>query len=303
MDENARPIIIKKIKKAAHGHHGGAWKLAYADFVTAMMAFFLLLWLLSATTEEQRLGIADYFSPEVASTTTSGSQNVLGGQSVVEEGAKSSGSVLVSVPNTPPVIKRTSKKDNNDKSKDSSDNDHSKPEFAEQMVARQEEALFLEAQQEIEDAMDNNPDLKDLRDNIVIDQTPDGMRIQVVDKEGRSLWRKGSPTMNETGRKILAQIAATISEMPNRIAISGHTDGIPLRGKAGYSNWELSADRANTTRRELLSHNFPQDRIFSVAGKADTEPLLPDNPFLPTNRRITILLMREAPVLPPSYNQ
>ena len=302
MADEARPIIIKRIKKISGGAHGGAWKVAYADFVTAMMAFFLLLWLLSATTEEQRLGIADYFSPEVASTTTSGSQNVLGGQSVVEEGAKSSGSVLVSVPNTPPVIKKTSD-DSSDKSKDSSDNDRSKPDYAEQMIAKQEEALFLEAQQEIEDAVDNNPDLKDLRDNIVIDQTPDGMRIQVVDKEGHSLWRKGSPTMNENGRKILAQIAATINEMPNRIAISGHTDGIPLRGKAGYTNWELSADRANTTRRELLSHNFPRDRIFSVAGKADTEPLLPDNPYLPTNRRITILLMREAPVLPPSYNQ
>ncbi|MFQ5533987.1 MAG: flagellar motor protein MotB [Sphingomonadales bacterium] len=296
MSDEERPIIIKKVTKVSGGHHGGAWKIAYADFITAMMAFFLLMWLISATTEEQKLGIADYFRPTTTSNTQSGADGVLGGRSVAEQGAQSSGAVLVSIPNSPPQMER----------KDGSDADDSpkqRDEFNEQLVAAQEEKLFLEAEQKLNDAISNNPDLSDLNQHILIDRTPEGLRIQVVDRDGRSTFKPGTATIKPHGRKILREVAVVIASLPNRITIAGHTDATPFRGKASYSNWELSSDRANSSRRELLLGSLPRDRIYRVSGRAATEPLLPDDPFQDTNRRITIVLLREAPVLPPSYSQ
>ena len=296
MSDEERPIIIKKIYKASHGSHGGAWKIAYADFVTAMMAFFLLMWLVSATTEEQKWGIADYFRPTMASTSNDGANSVLGGRSIAEDGAQSSGSVMVSVPNTPPRI------DTPDSSAPESPAE-SDPEYDVQLVAEREEEMFLEAEIKLKESIADNPDLRELDEHIIIDRTTEGLRIQIVDREGRPTFRPGSAVINEHGRKILRQVAKVIAPLPNRITISGHTDAAGLRGRIGYSNWELSSDRANSSRRELLAGGLPRPRIYQVSGKAATEPLLPDDPYGATNRRITILLMREAPVLPPSYSE
>ena len=297
MTDDQRPIIIKKVKKSGHGHHGGAWKIAYADFVTAMMAFFLLMWLVSATTEEQRLGIADYFAPTVASESLSGSGAVLGGRSVTEQGAQSSGSVVVSIPNTPPQMSKPDKDTREAKAKTDKADEEDK------RFAAQEQALLLEAEQELRDAFANRPDLRDLSDHIVIDQTPDGLRIQIVDREGQSSFRVGSAELTPAGQRLIKAVARVIGRLPNRISISGHTDANPFRGANGETNWELSAQRANTSRRVLLASGLAADRIFQVTGKAATEPLLPDNPYRPANRRITILLMREAPVLPPDPDE
>ncbi len=297
MNKDERPIIIKKVKKSSEGHHGGAWKIAYADFVTAMMAFFLLLWLVSATTEEQRLGIADYFAPTVASESLSGAGAVLSGRSVSEDGAQSSGSVMVSIPNTPPQMTKPDKSTGEAKTKSA------ESEMADKLVAEQEQALFLEAEQELRDAFASRPDLKDLADHIVIDQTPEGLRIQIVDREGQSSFRVGSAELTPAGRRLIKAVARVIGRLPNRISVFGHTDANPFRGANGESNWELSAERANASRRVLLANGLSEDRIFQVTGKAATEPLLPDNPYRPANRRITILLMREAPVLPPDADE
>ena len=297
MADNQPPIIIKKIKKGGdHGHHGGAWKIAYADFVTAMMAFFLLLWLLSATTEEQKEGIAEYFAPTFASKSSSGSNGVLGGNSITSDnGAQSSGAVVVSIaPSTGNANEATSAQ------QPATPDD----EEINKAIAEREEQMFKDAEKELTQAIQQTPDLKDMADNLIIDRTPEGMRIQIVDQERRSMFASGSAEPLPRTKQILQIVAKVILKLPNRLSIAGHTDATPFAGgRAGYSNWELSSDRANASRRVLREAGVPAPRIAEVKGLADTEPLFPEDPTLPSNRRISITLLREAPVLPPSYRQ
>ncbi|HKJ74560.1 MAG TPA: flagellar motor protein MotB [Alphaproteobacteria bacterium] len=297
MADNQPPIIIKKIKKGGdHGHHGGAWKLAYADFVTAMMAFFLLLWLLSATTDKQKKGIADYFAPTFASKSTSGANGVLGGNSITSDnGAQSSGSVVVSL--GAPTAGTGTDNTTSTQPKAPDDNEINKA------IAEREEEMFKDAEKELTNAIQNTPDLKAFADNLIIDRTPEGMRIQIVDQDRRSMFQSGSAEPLPRTKQILELVAKVIMKLPNRISISGHTDSTPYVGKPNYSNWELSADRANASRRVLLEAGVPASRIAAVKGMADTEPLFPEDPSLPSNRRISITLLREAPVLPPNYRQ
>jgi chemotaxis protein MotB len=294
MADNQPPIIIKKIKKGGgHGHHGGAWKLAYADFVTAMMAFFLLLWLLSATTEEQKEGIADYFAPTFASKSTNGSNGVLGGNSVTSDnGSQSSGSVVV-------TLASPSGSDNQPDTTPQAPNDDA----INKAIAEREEEMFKDAEKELTDAIQNTPDLKAFADNLIIDRTPEGMRIQIVDQNRRSMFPSGSAEPYPRTKQILQLVAKIIMKLPNRISIAGHTDSTPINNRPGYSNWELSSDRANASRRVLREAGLPATRIAEVKGLADTEPLFPEDPTLPSNRRISITLLREAPVLPPNYRQ
>ncbi len=279
-----QPIVInKKVKKGdGHGHHGGAWKVAYADFVTAMMAFFLLLWLLSTTTDEQRAGLADYFTPTTASiSSTSGAGGILAGQTFSAEGARigEGGTPSVVVELTPP-------------SRQAKDKD------IEELAAKREQEDFEKAVQVLEKAITDSPELSDLRNNIQIDMTPEGMRIQIVDQEGGALFRAGSAEMNTRTRELISQIAKVVEDLPNDISISGHTDATPFN-RGDYSNWELSSDRANASRRELIQSGINPSRIVQVVGKADHEPLVEEDPFLPQNRRVSIVLRRAAPVLPP----
>jgi chemotaxis protein MotB len=294
MADNQAPIIIKKVKKGGdHGHHGGAWKLAYADFVTAMMAFFLLLWLLSATTTEQKQGIADYFAPTFASKSTNGANGVLGGNSVTSDnGAQSSGSVVVTL--TPPSAS-TSNDDNSQAQTKPNDDEVNKA------IAEREEQAFKDAEKELTQAIQNTASLKDFADNLIIDRTPEGMRIQIVDQDRKSMFASGSAEPLQRTKEILQLVAKIILKLPNRISIAGHTDATPFSGRADYSNWELSSDRANASRRVLLDAGVPASRIAEVKGMAATEPLFPEDPMLPSNRRISITLLREAPVLPPNY--
>ena len=294
---NDAPIIIKKVKKGGgHGHHGGAWKVAYADFVTAMMAFFLLLWLLNATTEDQRKGIADYFTPATASTSKSGAGGVLGGQSVSAPGAMTS---RTSVPSVSLRLKPTSGASDGDaeddvggdKQKDGAD--LTEEELKDELERREAEQ-FQKAESDIRQALQETPELQELEKHLIIDQTPEGLRIQIVDQEGRSMFPSGSARMLDRTRALLRKITSVINGLPNKIALSGHTDATPFRGRIGYGNWELSAQRANASRRELVAGGLPSGRIEKVVGRADKELLVKDDPKSPRNRRISIVLLRQA---------
>jgi chemotaxis protein MotB len=279
-----QPIVInKKVKKGGdHGHHGGAWKVAYADFVTAMMAFFLLLWLLSSTTVEQKAGIGDYFTPTTSfQVGESGAGGILGGQTLSDSGAKigEGGTPSVVVELTPPSKKATEKD-------------------IEELAAEREQESFEEAIEALNKAITDSPELSDLQDNIQVDMTSEGMRIQIVDREGGALFESGSAQMTNRTHELLKQIGKVIAELPNDISISGHTDASPF-SRGDYSNWELSSDRANASRRELVSSGIDITRIVQVIGKADQEPLIEEDPFLPENRRVSIVLKRTSAVLPP----
>ncbi|MGV8995885.1 MAG: flagellar motor protein MotB [Parvibaculaceae bacterium] len=305
------PIIYKKVKKAAHAHHGGAWKIAYADFVTAMMAFFLLMWLISMTTPEQKQGLADYFAPASASRSTSGAGGVLGGTAFDAEGARMAGSAprIVMTISTPAAPK--SPETNNQRTADASDGSHeSKAEQTEtsKSVSKStsavetnsvEEQNFRSAAQSLRQAMQDNPELAELSKNVIIDETPEGLRIQIIDQDGRSMFPTGHAEPYERTRKLLNAVGKILLRLPNRISISGHTDSAPYVGVPGYSNWELTADRANAARRVIEAQGLPDDRIYQVVGKADSEPLFPEDTRMAANRRLTVVLLRENPPTPP----
>jgi chemotaxis protein MotB len=274
-------IVIKKVKKGGHGgHHGGSWKVAYADFVTAMMAFFLLLWLLSSASQQQLQGISNYFAPESISMSESGSGGILGGTSLADEGSLKSafGTPTISMEIPPPQSEEAA---------------------AAQKQAQKESQEFKKAAQQLDKAMQSSPELKDLAKNLQVEETKDGLRIQILDKDGTSMFPSGSSDLKDHTKLLLAQVAKAIKDMPQQISIEGHTDSVPYSsGNDTYTNWELSADRALSTRRELQHDGLPDDRFGKVAGLADTDPLLPDDPKNERNRRISITLLRGTGVKP-----
>ncbi|MFN9927970.1 MAG: flagellar motor protein MotB [Phenylobacterium sp.] len=297
MASGERPIVIKKIKKGGHGgHHGGAWKVAYADFVTAMMAFFLLMWLINTTSPEQKRGIADYFAPASVSESTSGSGGILGGTALGSEGAKSAGSADV-IQELAPDSRNPNQGDSREGSKPQSPEEIA-AEAMKEALRRQEAAAFASAAQSLRQALQTMPELAELSKNIIIDETPEGLRIQLVDQEGRSMFERGAIQPNDRARVLLRAVAKVVNQLPNRISIYGHTSASGA-GLKPETDWSLSAARADASRRILQSASVDADRVYQVSGKAASEPLYPDDPMLPGNRRIAIVLLREAPVLPP----
>ncbi|MAK62180.1 MAG: chemotaxis protein MotB [Ponticaulis sp.] len=299
-----QPIVIKKVKKVSGGgHHGGAWKVAYADFVTAMMAFFLLMWLINTTSPEQKRGIADYFAPAAVSSSTSGTGGVLGGTAISTEGSRSQGSKSIIEqlsPETPRTISRDRQEIRDPKAAIQRVNLEVSEDALQAALAIRERAEFERAEQSLRQAIESMPELAELSKQLIIDQTPEGLRIQLVDQEGRSMFEPGSSRPNSRAIRLMEAITPIIARLPNRLSISGHTD---RRGSTDpdYSNWELSSDRANASRRILAENGVMPDRFARVSGKAGSEPLYPDDPDLPGNRRISIVLLREAPVLPPEH--
>ena len=272
--DELRPIIVKKIKKGGGGHHGGAWKVAYADFVTAMMAFFLLLWLLNVTTKEQKEGIANFFDPNPRiATSISGANGMLGGLSISKEGA-----MVTDVQTMAP--------------REESNPSISDKDFEEEMKKREEEN-FKKAEAAIQDAMKENPELKELEKNLKMDMTPEGLRIQIVDSDGKPMFPSGSAVMYERTQQLVAKVAEVVRKMPNEISVRGHTDGVPYSKGNGYGNWELSADRANSLRRVLISSGVPESKVNNVVGKADKDHLIAGKPNDAQNRRISIILLRQ----------
>ena len=292
------PIIVKKIKKGGHGHHGGAWKVAYADFVTAMMAFFLLLWLLNATTDEQKQGIADYFTPASVSKNFSGGGGVLAGKTLSKEGVmardRSAVNVTISIPADTPVTEPDELHDETGEGPGTQDAPTLLDrEQIEEMMAIEEQEQLEATEQELRQAIEEVPELKELAESLVIDNTPEGLRIQIVDQAKYAMFPLGSAEMYEHTQKLMSLVVEAIADLPQEVSIKGHTDATPYRNDKGYSNWELSTDRANASRRALIAAGLPAERIESVSGRAAQEPLIEEDPFAPQNRRISITLLRE----------
>ncbi len=325
-------IIIKKNEIAdGGGGHGGAWKVAYADFVTAMMAFFLLMWLLNATTEDQRKGLADYFSPtNLLSHNSSGTGQPFGGHTAFDEGALVSdrGSVEVTEGKRPPVdavdeseVQSFTKvhKPAVDKPVDPTDErpdpamtdpsmngmvpsgggpvQYGSREVTQAQINAEKEhhekVAFEKAADEIREAVRNDPALAELAKQLTIDMTPEGLRIQIMDEVKRPMFASGSAVPNDRARELLQKIAPFLQKLPESISIAGHTDAAPYAG-AGKTNWELSSERANATRRVLTDSGLADSRIRTVTGHSDRDPLLPGDPLAAANRRIAIVVLRDA---------
>lgn len=292
-DSSEQPIIIKKIVKGG-GHHGGAWKVAYADFVTAMMAFFLLLWLLNVTTDEQKNAISNYFDPThpQVSQSESGAGGILGGLSMSPTGAMATMAQPITSQNPSAQAMRGPK--------------HSaSPDMSEEQLKekkrKEEEREFKKVERDLKRAIANSPDLKGLMKNLMIDMTPEGLRIQIIDRDGEPMFPSGSAQMYEKTRNLLKAITGVIGQLDNEVSVRGHTDSVPYSPNANYTNWELSSDRANASRRVMLEASFPSKRLNNVMGKADQELLIKEDPSDARNRRITIILLREELTNPDAY--
>ena len=313
---NERPIIIKKIKKVSGGHHGGAWKVAYADFVTAMMAFFLLLWLLSSTSKAQKEGLAEYFTFAQVSQSTSGGNGMLAGASLSSGQGIGEGSPTVTfqlAAPEPPSADAEADTDSRPTGPPSFDSDFAEVaqnqttdtvtnETINKAIADRERRIFDDAEKELKQAISEIEELSELSGQLIIDHTSDGMRIQLVDQLGRAMFKPGTADPYPRTRAMFREITKVINKLPNRVAVSGHTDSQQFQASNGFGNWELSSQRAAASRRILQQSGVSQSRFFSVVGKADTDPLFPDEPGNAANRRISITLMREAPVFAPSFN-
>ena len=270
-----QPIIIKRVKKGGHAAHGGAWKIAYADFVTAMMAFFLLMWLLGSTTEGDRKGISDYFNAPLMVA-------LFGG-----DGSGSSSSIIQGggqdITETIGEVRRGETEFN------SADG---VARLAKQEQARLDQARLEGLRDKIENLITVNPRLNEYKDQIRLDIVADGLHIQILDEQNRPMFDSGSAVVRPEMRSILREIGVALADVENRVALAGHTDATPYgSGQRGYSNWELSADRANASRRELVAAGLPEDKLTRVLGLAASHPLLPDAPTDPVNRRISIIVM------------
>ena len=290
-DEKQPIIIIKKVKKISGGHHGGAWKVAYADFVTAMMAFFLLLWLLNVAVQDKLETISNYFDPSFPriSDTNSGSAGVLGGLTVSPDGAQTS---TVQPLVNPAPTGQTGQGDA-DEDSDLSQYDQKEIEKLESELRAQENQRFDEAKKELEKMLKENPELAELAKNLLIDVTSEGLRIQMIDQEGKPMFPSGSAEMFDRAKLLMTKVGEVVRTMPNEASVRGHTDSAPYPPGAKYTNWELSADRANASRRVLLETGIPEKQLANVMGKADREHLIKDIPTDARNRRISVIMLRE----------
>ena len=270
-----QPIIIKRIKKGGHSAHGGAWKIAYADFVTAMMAFFLLMWLLGSTSEGDKKGIADYFSAPLKVA-------LIGGP-----GSGGSNSILTG------GGRDLSAADGQVDGGDAERTEKLRGAQTAQVRFKEQEAQRMDKlRDKIVNVISNNPRLAAYADQIRIEKSPDGLHIQIVDAQNRPMFDSGAAMVKPYMRDILREIGGALSDVDNRISLAGHTDATPFgSGLTGYSNWELSADRANAARRELVAAGMPDGKLIRVEGLAASQPLEPDAPLDQINRRISIVIM------------
>ncbi|MBX9871453.1 MAG: flagellar motor protein MotB [Burkholderiaceae bacterium] len=275
-----QPIIVKKVKKSGHAAHGGAWKIAYADFVTAMMAFFLLMWLLGSTSKGDLKGLSDYFSSPLKVAMAGGS------------GAGASPTIL---PGGGADLAQAVGQNQQGESADPLRKKRALQE-ARAAAAREDARRLAALSAKISAAISNNPRLRQYSNQIRLETTPDGLQIQIVDDQGRPMFTTGSAIVQPYMREILREIGAALNGVENRISLDGHTDQAPFAGGLqGYSNWELSADRANASRRELVASGMPEDKLLRVTGLASSTLLDSANPTAPINRRISILVLtREA---------
>jgi chemotaxis protein MotB len=272
-NKNSSTIVVKRIKRGGDHGHSAAWKIAYADFVTAMMAFFLLMWLLGSTTKGDLKGIAEFFSSplQVAMSGGPGSGDAT---SVIQGGGDDLTKATGQIRNGENETRRRL------------------PNQLRAELAKSERERMAKLKQRLDAAITSNPKLAEYRNQIRVEMTPDGLRIQIVDDQNRPMFALGSSTVQPYMREILQEIGRLLNDVDSRIALTGHTDAAPYAGgERGYSNWELSADRANASRRELAAGGMNPDKIVRVVGLADSSPLVRDDPRSPLNRRISIIVL------------
>ena len=332
--KTALPPIIVKRHLGSHDEeeHNGTWKLAYADFVTAMMTFFLVMWLMNITTTEQRKGIADYFNPVAVSQSNSGADGMLAGRSVDKSGSLTTPNAAgdqASPVASPPVVasvgdsarQPAGRKDPMphppggtvppvDLLRNATESAPTTPAAQqpapgvsatraelEALLDRQSseltERVALETlERDLRQRIAASPDLNGLQGSLVIQQVPEGLRVQLTDQARFSMFKVGSAQMNEPGRRLMRMVASALVSVPNPIGITGHTDALGYAPDAKYGNWELSSDRANAARRELIASGIPGGRIVRVEGRADLDHFGASDPLDPSNRRISITLLR-----------
>jgi chemotaxis protein MotB len=343
-----QPIIIKRIKKAAHAHHGGMWKVAYADFVTAMMAFFLLLWLLNVTTDIERKGIAEYFAPASISPSSSGAAGIFGGQTITAPGAMINDSTPIatskSIPQpdeseedrretpgsgqpqgplqqkgevdsstsaaekkekggsleelSPKLAEILSKPEPKEAPKPETIGQNPDAKAAAEMksaedLKKQEEEIFKKAETALREAI-RGSGLADLEKNLIIDSTPEGLRIQIVDREGYSLFNAGSAMLAGKSRQLVSLVGMVLARLPNKLSITGHTDNTPFPPASRRNNWQLSTERAASSLETMINAGVDGSRVNALVGKADREPLMTNDLSNPQNRRISIVLLRRS---------
>ncbi len=279
-----RAIIVKRSAPAKHGHHGGAWKLAYADFMTAMMAFFLLMWLLSSASTTQLHGIAEYFNQPLKVTLWGGDRSsedasiVKGGgrdMSTIQDGAT-----------------RRSDGQSQRADRTAAHNDDEAKQQLQGALERREQVRLHDLQVKLMAAIEANPVLRQFKQQIRIDSTLMGLRIEIVDSQKRPMFATARDVVEPYMHDILQAIGKTLNDVPNRIIVQGHTDAVPYAGgEGGYSNWELSADRANASRRELIAGGMDEAKVMRVIGLASTQNLNKADPLDPENRRISIIVL------------
>ncbi|WP_342623467.1 flagellar motor protein MotB [Pseudomonas alkylphenolica] len=270
--ENNQPIIVKRVKRFGDGHHGGAWKIAFADFATAMMAFFLVLWLLSTATPEQKIAIAGYFKDPIGFSES-------GTPYVIDLGGSPQ---LAPEKTINPEVKSEPTPDTNIQL------GQDKVESMAEQVERERLELLL---QELQNKVEENPQLQKFKDQILFEITQDGLRIQIMDAENRPMFDLGSARLQPYFEDILLAMADTIKAVPNKISISGHTDAKPYAGTGDFGNWELSANRANAARRALVAGGYPDAQVARVVGYASSSLFDRANPLNPVNRRIDIIVL------------
>ncbi|KRA46170.1 flagellar motor protein MotB [Devosia sp. Root635] len=297
-----QPIIIKKVKKHKHAHHGGAWKIAYADFVTAMMAFFLLLWLISMTTPEQKEGLASYFAPPNISPTTSGSGGLMGGTALDDSADAlmrgSAPDVTVDASVTPKgeefgtVTGAMSGRDQ------LQGNEFEAANASQYDLKADDDQGFHSAAASIRQAWQSLPDITEIADNLIVEETDEGLNIRIIDQEGRPMFPEGSKYPNEVTRQAIAAIAPILQKLSSPVRISGHTAAGGVYANPRYGSWELSADRANTVRQILGEFGLADDRVNSVVGRSTADPFFPNDPYMAANERVEITLLHEEPPVP-----
>ncbi|MCQ4249281.1 flagellar motor protein MotB [Pseudomonas stutzeri] len=269
--ENTQPIIVKRVKKSAAGHHGGAWKIAFADFATAMMAFFLVMWLMSSATPEQKRAISGYFQDPIGFTESASPHVIDLGGTPTPAPDRTLNDVI------DPAAKQTE-----------ASLDAEQVETLSEQLERERLDLLL---QELQNKVDENPDLTRFKDQILFEITQDGLRIQIMDAANRPMFALGSAQLQPYFEDILLAMADTIRAVPNKISVSGHTDAKPYSGRGDFGNWELSAGRANAARRTLVAGGYPEDQIARVVGYASSALFDRNDPLNPVNRRIDILVL------------
>lgn len=272
--ENNQPIIVKRVKKVAGGHHGGAWKIAFADFATAMMAFFLVMWLMTSATPEQKKLISGYFQDPVGFSESASPY-------VIDLGGTPTPSPDRTL-NDEPQEERSPAEDAQ------ADVDKLQAESIAEEVERERLELLL---QELQNKLEENPQLQNFKDQILFEITQDGLRIQIMDAENRPMFASGSARLQPYFEDILLAMTDTIAAVPNKISVSGHTDAAPFVGRGGYGNWELSADRANAARRVLIAGGYDDEQVARVVGYASSALFDRDTPLNPVNRRIDIVVL------------